>query len=164
MALEDRDIFTAIYERFADQPIEFIMEQYEKAKRMNIEIERRLGQVLTTPQQEAEPEAVIEATEEVIEQPIPQQKKYTRRNLKVKPQNSITDDAIICCICGEARQNLTARHLAQHGLTVEEYKKLCGYAPNQPLMSGKRLAKSREIISRAQQARLDKKAAESRYE
>lgn len=32
MALEDKDIFNAIFNKYSDQPIEFIMEQYEKAK------------------------------------------------------------------------------------------------------------------------------------
>ena len=36
MALEDKDIFNAIFNKYSDQPIEFIMEQYEKAKSLNI--------------------------------------------------------------------------------------------------------------------------------
>ena len=42
MALEDRDIFTAIFAKYSDQPIEFVMEQYEKAKLLNMAIEKRL--------------------------------------------------------------------------------------------------------------------------
>lgn len=164
MALEDKDIFAAICARFADQPIEFIMEQYEKAKLMNLTIEKRIEQALKPMEFEPEPEAEDVAAIEVEAESEPAKKKYTRRKLKVKPQNSITEDAIFCCICGEPRQNLTARHLSLHDITVPEYKKLCGFADNMPLMSGKRLAKSREIISRAQQARLDKKAAEAKYE
>ena len=41
MALEDKDLFSAIFNKYSDQPIEFVMEQYEKAKNINLEIERR---------------------------------------------------------------------------------------------------------------------------
>ena len=43
MALEDKDIFNAICTRFNDQPIEFIMEQYEKARKLNAAIESRVN-------------------------------------------------------------------------------------------------------------------------
>ena len=43
MALEDKDIFNAIFNKYSDQPIEFIMEQYEKAKVLNMAIERRIN-------------------------------------------------------------------------------------------------------------------------
>lgn len=156
MALDDRDIFLAICERFADQPIEFIMEQYEKAKKLNIGIEKRIGAALNDePEVAQSPDIIVE--EEVIE-PLPAPKKrYTKRSLKVKPQDAITDDVIYCCICGEARQSLTVKHLAAHDISVEEYKKLCGYSPDTALMSHKRLEKSKEIIRRAQKARLDKR-------
>lgn len=164
MALDDKDIFQAICARYADQPFEFIMAQYEKAKLMNMEIERRTSTMCMPesspePEQEEMPEVVEVA--EVVEQPA--RKKYTRRQLRVKPQDAITEDVIYCCICGEERQSLTAKHLAQHGITVEDYKKLCGYPANQPLMSGRRLARSKEVIARAQQARMDKKAAEAEH-
>lgn len=157
MALEDRDIFAAICSRCSDQPIEFIMEQYEKAKRLNMDIEKRVGcsdTAETSPETEA-------AAAEPVEEIQPPKKKYTRRMLKVKPQDAITDESIFCCICGEQRQSLTQKHLACHDITVEDYKKLCGYPQNQPLMSNNRLARSKEIIARAQQARIDKRAGQS---
>ena len=36
MALEDKDLFSAIFNKYSDQPIEFVMEQYEKAKNINL--------------------------------------------------------------------------------------------------------------------------------
>lgn len=157
MPLEDKDIFMAICNRYADQPIEFVMEQYEKAKKINLNIEKRLGTELgnAVSVADAQPD---EDVEETVEEAAPR-KKYTKRMLKVKPQDSFTDKSIICCICGAERQCLTKRHLEQHGISVEDYKKLCGYAPDQPLMSPKRLEKSREIIVRAQKSRLDKIAS-----
>lgn len=157
MALEDKDIFEAICKLNPGQSIEVIMAQYEKAKRMNMEIERR-SVATCAPEPEPQPESVAEVTE-AVEKVMPPQKKYTRRKFRVKAQDAITNDVIYCCICGEERQSLTAKHLATHGITVDEYKKLCGYPLDQPLMSGKRLAKSKEIIARAQKARLDKRAS-----
>lgn len=158
MALDDKDIFNAICNLNAGQPIDMIMAQYEKAKRMNMEIERR-SMSIDDPELEAAHEPAS-AEMEIVEEILPPKKKYTRRQLRVKPQDAITEDAIFCCICGEERQSLTAKHLATHDITVEEYKKLCGYPSDQPLMSGRRLAKSKEIIARAQQARLDKRASQ----
>lgn len=155
MPLEDRDIFLAICEHFADQPIEFLMEQYEKAKKLNMGIEKRISALQN---EEAQPviEEVAVAVEEIPEE-VPQKKKYTKRNLKVKPQDAITEDYIACCICGLQRQSLTSKHIATHGITVEEYKKLCGYPEDQKLMSNKKLEKSRAVIKLAQQHRLDKR-------
>lgn len=160
MALEDKDLFMTIYAKFSDKPIEFIMEQYEKAKRINMEIEKRLLQEALAQTQE-KPEEIVEKDVEVdVERP---KKKYTKKDLKIKPQNAITEDIIYCCICKEPRQILTAKHMDAHGITIEEYKRLCGYESNQPLMSLKRLEKSREIISRAQKKKLEKKAAENKH-
>ena len=49
MPLEDKDIFNAVFEKYRDQPIEFVMAQYEKAKLLNREIELRLN-ALAAPQ------------------------------------------------------------------------------------------------------------------
>ena len=159
MPLEDRDIFQAVWERFSDQPIELVMEQYEKARRLNLDIEKRMGAI--PPVAPTEVAAVAEETEEETVETVPARRKYTKRHLKVKPENAITDNAIICCLCGAERQSLTSKHLAAHDITVDEYKKLCGYPPNQALMSGQRHAKSRENIVRAQKARISKRAAEA---
>lgn len=157
MALDDKDIFQAICERYKDQPIEFIMAEYEKARRINMEIEQRAAPVFQQYVSLSQDQTMEDARySEEAEQP---KKKYSRRNFVVKAQDAITEDAIYCCICGAQRQTLTSRHLAMHGLSVEDYKKLCGYPQEQALMSGKRLVKSKEIIARAQQARLDKKSA-----
>lgn len=158
MALDDRDIFNAVFTRFKDQPIEYIMEQYALAKKLNMEIER--GADTQTAPEACAPvaEPAQEQTEETAA-PAPVHKRYTKRDLKIKPQDAITDDTISCCLCGIERQNLTANHMMNaHGLTIDEYKKLCGYPPEQKLMSRRRLAKSREIISKAQEARIRKNA------
>ncbi len=84
---------------------------------------------------------------------------YTKRMLKVKPENAITNDEILCCICGESRKALTSRHLATHnGITPEGYKKLCGYAQDQPLMSKRHFSGMKKNVQKAQMARKKKKS------
>lgn len=161
MALEDKDIFTAICNRYADQSIEFIMDQYEKAKKMNISIEKKLATLSEMPAGAFT--EVAEVKEEAVVEEQPARKRHKKPKFVVKPQEAISEDSISCCICGAQRQSLTSTHLATHDLTVEEYKKMCGYLPNQKLMSGRRLAKSKEIIGRAQKARLEKIASKEEY-
>ncbi|MBQ3060183.1 MAG: MucR family transcriptional regulator [Desulfovibrio sp.] len=150
MALNDKDIFNAVFARFSDQPIEFIMEQYEKARKLNIEIENR-QQTPAGEQAPAEKNAETPAEAPAVE--AAPKKKYTKRMLKVKPEEAIQEDYIACCICGEQKKVLTSAHFAKHDITVEGYKKLCGYDAKQPLMSKKREEFSKVIIARAQAAR-----------
>lgn len=96
--------------------------------------------------------------EETISEPSAPKKKYTRRNLVVKPEEAISEQEIACCICGKTFQNLTTKHIQSHDLTVEEYKKLCGYGPEQKLISSKLLNKLQANVLKAQQAREKKKA------
>ena len=80
----------------------------------------------------------------IIEEPMPEaaeaapsaapKKKFTKRSLVVRPEEAIGDDVVQCCLCGRGFQNLTAKHLLSHGISVDEYKKLCGYVPEQKLI------------------------------
>lgn len=160
MALDDRDLFMAICNKYPDQKMDFIMDQYEKAKLMNLSIERKISEAVVQPAPDPAAEEVVEVVETAAEV-TPPKKRYTKRMLKVKPQDAVTDDVIFCCICGEPKQNLTVTHLKGHDITPEDYRKLCDYPPKMPLMSKKRLAKSKEVIVRAQKARLAKRKAEA---
>ena len=85
---------------------------------------------------------------------------FTRRSLKVKPQDAIKKDSITCCICGKSMSSINARHLASHnGLTKEGYLKLCDYPADQVLMSLNHLAKMQNQVRKAQKAR-EKKQSE----
>jgi predicted transcriptional regulator len=85
---------------------------------------------------------------------------FTRRSLKVKPQDAIKKDSITCCICGKSMSSINARHLASHnGLTKEGYLKLCDYPADQVLMSLNHLAKMQTQVRKAQKAR-EKKQSE----
>lgn len=154
MALEDKDLFSAIFNKYSDQPIEFVMEQYEKAKNINLEIERRQslrGYVDITPPSIPQNTGEVKQIEPDVES-VPK-KKFSKRDLVIKPDEAITDDTIKCCLCGKERSSLTLRHLATHGISVDEYKKLCGYAPGQKLMSNNHAKKVCDNVMKAQQAR-----------
>lgn len=166
MALEDKDIFNAIFQKHSDQPIEFIMEQYEKAKLLNMAIERRLNQQPAQAGTEADSAADVASpaaeAQTVVEekQPAPVKKKvFSKQDLVCDPAGAITDNTITCCLCGKAACSLTSRHLASHGINVEEYKYLCGYPSEQKLMSKNFEAKMRRNVQRAQQARREKRLA-----
>lgn len=182
MPLEDRDIFANICSLFSSQPIEEIMRQYEKAKMLNYNIERRFN-AIEAPMQEG-PDirvSIIESADNVPEtlevapvsqeaaEPVkirrkapakasaPEIKKPTRADLIINPEEAITDETIQCCICGVAKKLLTNAHLVKHGLTPAEYRELCGYPPKMPLMSNQRRAKSMALVSMARQARIAKR-------
>lgn len=156
MALDDKDIFAAIFDKFSDQSIEFVMAQYEKAKRLNREIERRLTENLP-PEADGIAVAVAETgtPDEEKAMETPRRKKYSRRDLVCKPEEAISDASIKCCLCGKEGSSLTSRHLAQHGISVEEYKHLCGYADDQKLMSRNFELKMLRNVQRAQQVRMN---------
>lgn len=156
MALEDKDILNAVFARFNDQPIEFIMSQYEIAKRMSMDIERRLTDRQCGDSVAASPEGGTEAPALEAEKTpeAPRRKKPGRKDLVCKPEEAITDASIKCCLCGKESSSLTSRHLAQHDISVEEYKKLCGYAEDQKLMSGNFERKMLHNVQRAQQVRM----------
>ena len=88
----------------------------------------------------------------------PQKKSYTQQDLKCDPAEAITDTSVTCCLCGKQSLTLTARHLARHGISVEEYKELCGYPEQQKLMAHNLLAKLTGNALRAQAACAAKRA------
>lgn len=90
------------------------------------------------------------------EAPAPK-KKYMKRSLVVKPEEALGEDQVPCCLCGRGFQNLTAHHLLSHDLTVEEYKKLCGYAPDQKLISHNLLERLQENVQKVQRSREKKR-------
>ena len=82
MALEDKDLFNAIFNKYSDQPIEFVMEQYEKAKILNLEIERRQSLrscVDITPSSVAQNAEELKQIETTVDSTP--KKKFTKRDL-----------------------------------------------------------------------------------
>ena len=60
----------------------------------------------------------------------------------VDPKNAIREKSVICCECGKSFKVLTKRHIASHGMTVEEYKAKYGYKKGTSLVA-KSLARDR---------------------
>ncbi|NCD25737.1 MAG: transcriptional regulator [Deltaproteobacteria bacterium] len=60
----------------------------------------------------------------------------------VDPKNAIREKSVICCECGKSFKVLTKRHIASHGMTVEEYKEKYGYKKGTSLVA-KSLARER---------------------
>lgn len=64
-------------------------------------------------------------------------------HLVMDPAEAIGEESITCCICGKKCDNLTRAHLFEHGLSMEEYRNLCGYPSDLKLFS-KRYARQQE--------------------
>ena len=60
----------------------------------------------------------------------------------VDPKNAIREKSVLCCECGKSFKVLTKRHIASHGLTVDEYKEKYGYKKGTSLVA-KALARER---------------------
>ncbi|MDZ7761256.1 MAG: MucR family transcriptional regulator [Desulfovermiculus sp.] len=61
----------------------------------------------------------------------------------VDPKKGIREKAVVCLECGKKFKVLSKKHLAQHGLTPEEYKEKWGYKKTQSLVT-KELARQRK--------------------
>lgn len=144
--ITDAELLKLVMDRFPEADTDGIVEQFSLLKVGLLQANAKLA-VGDAGQQGVE-EQSISATDEA---PAPK-KRYTRRSLVVKPEEAIGDDTVQCCICGKAFQNLNAKHIQNHELTVEEYKKLCGYGRDQKLISRNLLAKLQENVQKAQNA------------
>ena len=56
--------------------------------------------------------------------------------LLADPRRAVTDDAIVCLLCGGAFRQLTNTHLRGHGMTADQYKCRFGYNRRRALMCG----------------------------
>jgi len=56
--------------------------------------------------------------------------------LLADPRRAVTDDAIVCLLCGGTFRQLTNTHLRGHGMTADQYKYRFGYNRRRALMCG----------------------------
>ena len=151
--ISDAELLKLVMDRYPEQPVPFLIDQFTVMKAGLIQANNRLA----GNEFETIPESLCICDElpreGVVEEPSVPKKRYTKRNLVVRPEEAISEEEITCCICGKSFQNLTAKHIHSHDLTVEEYKKLCGYPPEQRLISSKLLNKLQSNVLKAQQAR-----------
>ena len=158
MMISDAELLKLVMDRYPEQPAQFLIEQFTVMKAGLIQANNKLAGMDSEALSESLCCAEDAQKEETLSEPSAPKKKYTRRNLVVKPEEAISEQEIACCICGKTFQNLTTKHIQSHDLTVEEYKKLCGYGPEQKLISSKLLNKLQANVLKAQQAREKKKA------
>src|SRR4026207_1249873 len=50
------------------------------------------------------------------------------------PRRALTDEGVVCLVCGRLFRHLTNTHLRSHGLTAEQYKATFGYNVRRALM------------------------------
>lgn len=158
--ISDAELLKLVMDRYPEQPTPFVIEQFTALKAGLIQANNKLALM---GMEEVAAEHVCTAEESVqetaAEAPAPK-KKYTKRNLVIKPEEAISEDQVLCCLCGRAFQNLTAKHLLSHDLSVEEYKKLCGYTSDQKLISHNLLERLQENVQKAQRSREQKISGE----
>ena len=130
MMISDAELLKLVMDRYPEQPAQFLIEQFTVMKAGLIQANNKLAGM--------DSEALSESL--------------------CCAEDAISEQEIACCICGKTFQNLTTKHIQSHDLTVEEYKKLCGYGPEQKLISSKLLNKLQANVLKAQQAREKKKA------
>jgi hypothetical protein len=56
--------------------------------------------------------------------------------LLADPRRAVTEEAIVCLLCGGVFRQLTNTHLRGHGMTAEQYKHRFGYNRRRALMCG----------------------------
>ncbi len=160
--ISDAELLKLVMERYPEQPSAFIIEQFALFKAGLIQANNKLA-VMDAEEVVAEPVNPEEPVQESVDAPVSAaapKKKFTKRNLVVRPEEAISEEAVVCCLCGRSFQNLTAKHLLSHGISVDEYKKLCGYAPEQKLICGNLLEKLQENVQKAQRSREQKLTGE----
>ena len=56
--------------------------------------------------------------------------------LMADPRRAVTEDAIVCLLCGGTFRQLTNTHLRAHAMTADQYKRRFGYNRRRALMCG----------------------------
>ncbi|MCG4633307.1 MucR family transcriptional regulator [Bilophila wadsworthia] len=141
--ISDGELFKLLINKYPKEPIHFIVERFMIFKFCLIQADKKMDSL-----------SIEKATQQPIrlEDQAQKNKKY-QYHLVMNPEKAINVDIVQCCLCGRKFQSLTANHLLSHGISVDEYKKLCGYAPTQKLICGNLLKKLRENAQKARRAR-----------
>jgi predicted transcriptional regulator len=89
-----------------------------------------------------------------VESHVEGERAHGEQEPAVDPKKSIREKSVICLECGKSFKILSKRHLAQHGLTPQEYKEKWGFKKNQSLVAK---ALSRQRKKKMQEIQLWKK-------
>lgn len=159
MPITDEALLQIIFKQHEGQPIEFIMAEYGKAKRLYQEVEQELAKSAPCPTIDIQGVQIKDELSTAGENNATPTKHLDRRNLKCDPKEAIKADSIICCVCKKSFKILNSRHLKSHGISVEEYKELCRYPKEQLLMSKQEAEKAIERGKELAHARKTKHAS-----
>ncbi|MDD2967842.1 MAG: MucR family transcriptional regulator [Desulfovibrionaceae bacterium] len=140
--ITDTELLHLVMSRNADKDPDFVIAEFTAYK-------KKLAMLQLSP---------VDTVAEGVQAEAAPIKKPTKRNLKCDPATAIDHMSIRCCLCEKEGRRLSSVHLASHGITPEEYRKLCGYAPEQPLMGTVVYERSLRAMHNAQEARKRKKA------
>lgn len=138
MPITDEALLKMMFDKHEGQPIEFIMEEYGKAKRRYLEIEQELAQGTSTKIIEVErvdEPKKLEQGDKAVKKAERVEKHYTKDDLVSDPAEAIHDDYIVCCLCNKHFDTLGNHISSQHQIWSKSYRKLCGYPDDLPLMS-----------------------------
>ncbi len=119
---------------------EIVQNQVSGTPMSSDEISSSLRKVFSTLQelQKSEVEGSVLELDKTSEETRAEEKAQQQ----MSPPDSIQQDKVICLECGTEMRQLTARHLASHGITPREYRKKYGFPMKTPL-SAKSLTKAR---------------------
>lgn len=143
--ISDTELLRMLMEKYPNHDAAFIMGEFATYKKM-----------LSTAEVEVVPNT--EESTPIVDTPPAPVKKLTKRQIKGDPATAITQTNITCCVCGKEFKRLSVAHLASHGATPEEYRRLCGYEPGTPLMGKIVYNNLMRAVKSAQEARVRKRA------
>ena len=101
MMISDAELLKLVMDRYPEQPVPFLIEQFTLMKAGLIQANNKLAGMDSEALSESlccEEEVQKEKNDS---EPSAPKKKYTRRNLVVKPEEAISEQEIACCICGK---------------------------------------------------------------
>ena len=104
MMISDAELLKLVMDRYPEQPAQFLIEQFTVMKAGLIQANNKLAGMDSEALSESLCCAEDAQKEETVSEPSAPKKKYTRRNLVVKPEEAISEQEIACCICGKTFQ------------------------------------------------------------
>lgn len=122
-----------------------IVEKQASRSRLGVEdVERSLISTFNTLMRIKEAEEQGELLDARVE---PSSEVALPNGQEISAEDSIQEDYVICLECQAKFRQLTAKHLASHGLTVADYKKKWGFRRKDSL-SAASLSKSRSQMAK----------------
>jgi predicted transcriptional regulator len=88
-------------------------------------------------------QSLVQQLKGIVEGNSAQAEEEKAQEPAVDPKKAFREKAVVCLECGKKFKVLSKKHLAQHGLTPEEYKEKWGFKKTQSQVT-KELARQRK--------------------